>query len=154
MLRLPKLTDYAVIILSAMARTPGVVHTTPAVAGHVGLPLPTVAKILKKLTRGGLLQAQRGSHGGYRLVRGATEMTVADIVTALDGPVALTDCVDGRHGQCSMESRCAMHGQWNTINRAITEVLAAVTLADMQSSAEIRPVIPRLAVSHAAMQRG
>lgn len=132
MLRLPKLTDYAVVVLGALAQEAGRVVTMPELASRAGLPEPTVAKILKKLGKCGILAAQRGTRGGYRLLRDPAAITVADIVVALDGPVALTECAGDRHGQCGMESRCAMRGQWNAINRAIAGVLAGVSLADMQ----------------------
>lgn len=134
MLRLPKLTDYAVVLLTRMAIQPsGAVQTTADLAARTGLAAPTVAKILKQLTKQGLLTAQRGTHGGYRLARLPEQITVADIVIALDGPVAVTDCVNDQHGQCGVERLCVMRGQWDTINRAIKSALAAVTLADMMT---------------------
>lgn len=146
MLRLPKLTDYAVVILTAMAELPDQVQTTNGLAQRTGLPLPTVAKVLKQLTKNGILSALRGTHGGYRLGRAPTAITVADIVVALDGPVAVTDCVDSQKGHCHVESRCAMRGQWDAINRAIKSALEAVTLADMlktQKTAWIEPEQPQ-----------
>ncbi len=131
MLRLPKLTDYAVVILTAMAQMPEQIQTTNGLAQRTSLPLPTVAKVLKQLTKSGILSALRGTHGGYRLSRAPTAITVADIVVALDGPVAVTDCVDSQQGHCNVENRCAMRGQWDAINRAIKSALEAVTLADM-----------------------
>lgn len=131
MLKLPKLTDYAVVILAAMAQRPERLHSTVGLAEGTGLAAPTVAKILKQLARSHLLVAQRGTRGGYRLIRPASTITIADIVTALDGPVSLTACVDTGHQNCGVASRCAMHGQWNAINRAILQVLAGVTLQDM-----------------------
>jgi FeS assembly SUF system regulator len=134
MLRLPKLTDYAVVLLTNMAQTPNAaLQTTGDLATRTGLAAPTVAKILKQLTKQGLLTAQRGTHGGYRLARPPAEITVADIVVALDGPVAVTDCVNDQHGHCGVERLCTMRGQWDTINRAIKSALA-VTLADMSST--------------------
>jgi len=134
MLRLPKLTDYAVVILAALAREPGLVQATTGLAAQVNLPEPTVSKILKKLTRSGILTAQRGVHGGYRLAQPAAQITVAAIVAAMDGPVALTSCVDGQSGHCGVESVCAMRGHWNTINRAIQVALESVSLADMSQT--------------------
>lgn len=130
-MKLPKLTDYAVVILAAMARRPEGLHSTTGLAEGTGLAVPTVAKILKQLARSRLLTAQRGTRGGYGLARSASSITIADIVTALDGPVSLTACVDTSHQNCGVASRCAMHGQWNAINRAILDVLAGVTLQDM-----------------------
>lgn len=131
MLRLPKLTDYAVVILTAMAQMPEQVQTTNGLAQRTGLPLPTVAKVLKQLTKSGVLSALRGTHGGYRLGRAPHAITIADIVVALDGPVAVTDCVDNHQGHCHVERHCTMRGQWDAINRAIKSALEAVTVADM-----------------------
>lgn len=146
MLKLPKLTDYAVVVLAMMAQQPERLHATAGLASGTGLPVPTVAKILKQLARHQLLTAQRGTRGGYRLTRPASAVTIADIVTALDGPVTLTACVDTSHQQCGVASRCAMHGQWNAINRAILNVLAGVTLQDMalpRSAAKTNHPAPR-----------
>lgn len=149
MLRLPKLTDYAVVLLTRMAALPlAQVQTTADLAVRTGLAAPTVAKILKQLTKQGLLTAQRGTHGGYRLARPPAQITVADIVIALDGPVAVTDCVNDQHGQCGLEQHCVMRGQWDTINRAIKSALAAVTLADMMHAPQSAP--PRAAVAETA----
>lgn len=153
MLRLPKLTDYAVMLLTRMANTPhGQVQTTSDLAIRTGLAAPTVAKILKQLTKQGLLSAQRGTHGGYRLARLPEQITVADIVVALDGPVAVTDCVNDQRGNCGVERLCVMRGQWDAINHAIKSALTAVTLADMMAlpgglppraaTAEPAPVAP------------
>jgi FeS assembly SUF system regulator len=131
MLKLPKLTDYAVVILARMAQQPERLHSAAGLADGTGLTVPTVAKILKQLARSQLLTTQRGTRGGYRLERSAAAVTIADIVIALDGPVSLTACVDTSHQKCGVASRCAMHGQWNAINRAILDVLAGVTLQDM-----------------------
>lgn len=149
MLRLPKLTDYAVVLLTRMASLPNSqVQTTADLATRTGLAAPTVAKILKQLTKQGLLTAQRGTHGGYRLARAPAQITVADIVIALDGPVAVTDCVNNQHGQCGVEQHCTMRGQWDTINRAIKSALAAVTLADMMPAQSGLP--PRLTAAETA----
>ncbi|MEJ0061998.1 MAG: SUF system Fe-S cluster assembly regulator [Alphaproteobacteria bacterium] len=129
MLRLPKLTDYAVVLLAALAAGEGA--TAAVLAARAGLPLPTVSKILKRLAKTDLVSAQRGTGGGYRLGLPAANISVADIVAAMDGPVSLTQCVDGHHGQCGVESRCAMRGHWNKINGAIRVALESVSLAEM-----------------------
>jgi FeS assembly SUF system regulator len=133
MLRLPKLTDYAVMVLVLMADAPDTNMTAPAAAEKSGLPLPTVAKILKRLTKGGLLVAQRGTYGGYRLSRPSHTITIADVVGIMDGPVTLTDCVDPEHRHCGLQARCALRGKWNALNAVITRALQAVTLADMSA---------------------
>src|SRR5579871_6246816 len=99
MLRISKLTDYATVILAVLAEHPGQLHTATALAEGTRIAAPTVSKLLKQLQRAGLVASTRGLHGGYQLARPAAQITAADILDALEGPVALTDCSAG-HGQC------------------------------------------------------
>ena len=133
MFRLNRLTDYGVVVMTQMAQDPPGVLTAPRIAGSLGLPQPTVAKLLNALTRGGLVTSQRGATGGYRLSRAPAEITVAAIIQALEGPIALTACVHGSEEQCEVESLCPMSGNWNRVNEAIHSALDGVTLADMTS---------------------
>jgi FeS assembly SUF system regulator len=134
MLRLSKLTDYAVAVLVRLARMPEV-QTSPGIALATGIPEPTVAKVLKTLTAGGLVASQRGARGGYRLLRGLRDIPISDVITAIDGPIALTACVDGSPTECESRGLCPMHGRWDPVNEAIQHALASITLADMQESA-------------------
>jgi FeS assembly SUF system regulator len=145
MLRLSKLTDYAVVILAALAGEGNPVLTAASIARSSGLALPTVAKVLKKLAQAGVTTAQRGTKGGYQLARPASVITVADIVAAMDGPIALTDCVDGQSGSCGVENSCMLRGHWNQINRAIRAALESVSLADMS-----KPVVTAFPVTSSA----
>ena len=131
MIRLSKLTDYAVVMLSHMAVREGEVYTTSRLAERCAVPEPTAAKILKLLARAGLLESQRGSNGGYGLARPAAEITVAEIIVALDGPIALAACVEGSLDHCGVETLCSMRGNWNKVNRAIRDALEEISLADM-----------------------
>lgn len=131
MIRLSKLTDYAVVMLSHMAAREGEVYTTCRLAVRTNVPEPTAAKILKHLAKAGILVSQRGSNGGYELVRPAAEISVAEIIVALDGPIALAACVDGSDDHCGVEQLCSMRGNWNRVNRAIRLALEEITLADM-----------------------
>lgn len=131
MLRLSKLTDYAVVVLTTMARTDGALHTAASLTERTGLPAPTVQKLLKLLARGDILASHRGAAGGYTLARPPCGITVAQIIEAIDGPIALTDCVDGQTGSCGVESLCARRGSWDKVNRAVRRALDDVTLADM-----------------------
>ncbi|MFN4088271.1 MAG: SUF system Fe-S cluster assembly regulator [Alphaproteobacteria bacterium] len=133
MLRLSKMNDYAVVVLGHMAQRPGMVMTAPEVAEATGLPSSTVSQVLKRLSHGGLVASHRGAHGGYSLARSPAAMSVADLVEALEGPVALTACVDGAEGQCGVEAVCPMRGGWDRVNTAIRAALESVTLADMLS---------------------
>ncbi|MDH3472349.1 MAG: SUF system Fe-S cluster assembly regulator [Rhodospirillales bacterium] len=134
MFRLNRLTDYAVVVMAQMAQRRDLVRTAPRIAEETGVPLPTVAKILNALTRGSLVASQRGAAGGYTLSRPAEQITVAEIIQALEGPIALTACVDGAPGQCEVESLCPMRGNWDKVNKAIRGALGEVTLADMSLS--------------------
>jgi len=134
MLRLSKLTDYAVVVLVRLATTDGVL-TSPGIAGSTGIPEPTVAKVLKILSAGGLVTSQRGAHGGYRLHRTLDAIPIADVIAAIDGPIALTACVDGSMTECESQGLCPMRGRWDPVNDAIHSALNGITLADMQAAA-------------------
>ena len=137
MLKLSKLTDYAVVVLVRLSYADGTagdsVQTSPGIAQATGVPEPTVAKVLKALAGAGLVASQRGARGGYRLVRKLPEIPVADVIAAIDGPIALTACVEG--GCCEAEHFCSMAGRWDPVNTAIREALSGITLADMQEAA-------------------
>ncbi len=134
MLRLSKLTDYAVVVLVRLAGTEGV-QTSPGIAGSTGIPEPTVAKVLKTLASGGLVASQRGARGGYRLLRPLTAIPIADVISAIDGPIALAACVDGSTTECEAQGLCPMRGRWDPVNEAIQQALSSITLADMQDAA-------------------
>ena len=151
MLKLNRITDYAVVVLTKMADitdseadisadagevgVDGTVLTTPQLAQMTGLQPPTVAKLMKQLAHGGLVDSLRGAAGGYRLARAAEDITVADIVTAMEGPIALAACVDGAEASCTVESLCPMAGNWNRVNLAIRDALQQITLRDMAAPA-------------------
>lgn len=131
MFRLSKLTDYAVAVLVRLGRTGGV-QTAPGVALLTGIPEPTVAKVLKNLAAHGLVRSHRGAHGGYSLARPLSDVAVAEVIAAIDGPIALTACVDG--GGCETHSLCPMHGRWDPVNDAIRDALSRISLADMDQA--------------------
>ena len=131
MLRLSKMNDYAVVVMGQLAGNRGGLLTAAEIAEATGIPLTTVSQVLKKLGHGGLVTSHRGARGGYVLDRTPDEVSVAEIVAALEGPVALTACVDGAEGGCVVETMCPMRGGWDRVNLAIQEALASVTLADM-----------------------
>lgn len=138
MLRLSKLTDYAVVVLIRLAEsepaTEDRVQTSPGIAAVTGVPEPTVAKVLKALAAADMVTSQRGARGGYRLRCGLDEISVADVIVAIDGPIALTACVDGGPGTCDVQSMCAVKGRWEMVNDAIQQALGAITLADMRAT--------------------
>ena len=133
-LRLSKLTDYAVVVLVRLGRTDNV-QTSPGIAAATGIPEPTVAKVLKILAASGLVSSQRGARGGYRAVRALTDIPVSDVIAAIDGPIALTACVEGSAGECESQGLCPMRGRWDPVNDAIQRAMAAISLADMQEFA-------------------
>jgi FeS assembly SUF system regulator len=135
MFRLSRLTDYAVALLTRMASDDKMVWAAPDLADQSGLPLPTVSKILKQLAKTGVLRAQRGASGGYRLAHRPAVITVAMIVEAMDGPIAITDCADGGDHSCQIETVCPMSQNWNRINQAIRQALSSLNLSEMADGA-------------------
>lgn len=131
MMRLSKLTDYAVVMMVHMGQTPGHMFSANQIADETGVPVPTVAKLLKELARADLLTSHRGVNGGYCMPRVPEDISVAEIVQALEGPIALTACVDGADDNCNVESLCGMRGNWNKVNTAIRGALESVSLAEM-----------------------
>lgn len=130
MLRISRLTDYATVVLATLAEQPERVQTATALAEHTRIALPTVSKLLKQLQRANLVTSTRGLHGGYQLARPAVDITAADILDALEGPVALTDCSAG-HGHCDIEQSCRVGRVWQRLNQAIHHSLSEVTLAQL-----------------------
>ncbi len=131
MFRLNRLTDYGVVVLSQMNRNPKELRTAPRISRETGVPLPTVAKLLNALAHEHLIESHRGAAGGYNLKRAAAEISVAEIIQALEGPIALTACVEGSADDCGVASLCPMRGNWDRVNKAIHGALSEVNLADM-----------------------
>jgi FeS assembly SUF system regulator len=130
MLRIAKLTDYATVLMVRLAREPGRCFSASQLADELRVPLPTVAKLLKRLLQAQLLTSVRGAVGGYTLAHAPHAISVADVVQAIEGPVALTECALGK-GNCSLEKDCATRANWRLISRAVRVALEAVSLADM-----------------------
>ncbi|WP_159995816.1 SUF system Fe-S cluster assembly regulator [Roseomonas sp. 18066] len=130
MLRLSKLTDYAVVLLARLEAEGGV-QTAPGLAAGCGIAEPTVAKVLKTLGHAGLVEGLRGARGGYRLARPLAGIPLSEVVVAIDGPIALTACVDGATGGCETEALCPVRGRWDPVNQAIRAALSAISLADL-----------------------
>lgn len=130
MLKLSKLTDYATVILSYMAKEPTVLHAAQEIAGVTGIAFPTVSKVLKALVKSKVLFSVRGAKGGYLLARAPEKITVATVINALEGPIALTEC-SASHRDCGHAAGCDIQGNWGLINQKIFNALESVTLADM-----------------------
>ncbi|MDA0663213.1 MAG: SUF system Fe-S cluster assembly regulator [Proteobacteria bacterium] len=131
MLKLGRMIDYGVVILSQMAYHRDELLTAPGLAEATGLPAPTVSKILKSLAHSDLVTSHRGVHGGYTLSRRPEAISVAAILEALEGPVALTACVEGSDEQCNVARLCPIRGGWEKVNGAIRQALEAVSLSDL-----------------------
>jgi FeS assembly SUF system regulator len=126
-MRLSNLADYAVVTMSAAARHCGGGRISAAeLADETGLPGPTVSKLVSKLTAAGLLRSVRGSGGGLQLARPAAAITLADIVEAVEGPIALTACIDGH--DCAVDHNCTVKPHWPVVNAALRGALAGIPL--------------------------
>ncbi len=129
MLRISKLADYATGIMNHLAHYPAQVFSAAEIAHQVHISSPTVSKILKLLLEAGLVVSSRGADGGYRIARSAQEINIAQIITAIEGAPALTEC--SQHSLCSHDSICAVKSNWQMINHFILNALQSLTLADM-----------------------
>ncbi len=135
-MRLSKLSDYAVVVMSAAARHCGGVRVSAGdLARETGLPAPTVQKLVSKLTAAGLLRSIRGAGGGLQLARPAAAINVADIVEAVEGPIALTACIEG--GDCSLDGECRVRAHWPMVNAALRGALAGIALTQLAGEREI-----------------
>ncbi|HEY1726540.1 MAG TPA: SUF system Fe-S cluster assembly regulator [Steroidobacteraceae bacterium] len=130
MLRISKLTDYATVILARLAAEPERRFTAAQIAADTHLSSPTVSKLLKQLHRRGLVSSTRGLHGGYLLARSAAQINAAQILDALEGPVALTECA-GSESHCCIESSCLVGRAWQRVNHAIRRSLQEITLMEL-----------------------
>ncbi len=153
MFRVTKLADYGVLLMSWLStaeskhRLTGIDEPMPPrsaadLARQTGLPAPTVSKLLRQLARKGLLDSTRGVQGGYRLARASDSITVAELIEAVEGPIALTECLNEDAPDCGMEAICPTKANWGRINAAIRGALANITLAEMAPSAFQTPVAP------------
>lgn len=129
MLKISKLADYGTVIMNCLAKEPQVLFSANEITKKVHLALPTTSKILKILVAANLVVSVRGAEGGYRLARSPQEITIADVITALDGQPALTECNTTK--TCTHDNVCAIRNNWRLINKVIFRVLDRLTLADM-----------------------
>lgn len=131
-MRLSNLADYAVVLMSASARHCGGTRTSAAIlAEETGVPQATAQKLVHALVRAGLLKSVRGAGGGIRLARPAAAISIADIVEAVEGPIAMTACVSEARHDCALDHRCAVKPHWGAVNGAVRDALAGITLATL-----------------------
>ena len=133
MLRITRLSDYAVAILGQLANSEVAVHTAKDLAARSGLPAPVVSKILKNLARSKLVASQRGVQGGYRMAREPSLVSVADVIEAVEGPVALTECGDNSDATCEFVGNCSVQANWLRINQVVRRALSNISVEDMIS---------------------
>src|SRR5574338_1149068 len=130
MLKLSRLADYGVVLMTHMAGARDQVRSAQAISEATGIPLPTVSKLLSGFARAGLMQAVRGAKGGFRLARDPRQVSVSDVIAVIDGPIALTLCLEGA-SNCELEWLCPSRFAWGTINRAVQQALIDLSLADL-----------------------
>lgn len=141
MLRVTRLTDYATVVLTALAQAPDRVLSAAELAEHARLELPTVSKVLKPLAHAGLVTSFRGANGGYRLARPAAAISLIEVVEAIEGPLGMTEC-SGDHRHCEHEPHCGVQTHWRRVNDVIATALRDVSLADMLPASKPRAGIP------------
>ena len=134
MIKLSKMTDYAVVCLGTLARRPGYSMSANELSKETGLALYTVQKLLKLLvSKSDFIKANRGALGGYMLNRNSSEISVVEIIEALDGPITLTSCVDNSESFCEASDICFLGGKWNKINEIIRKSLNDISLKELLS---------------------
>ncbi|HEX8261564.1 MAG TPA: SUF system Fe-S cluster assembly regulator [Allosphingosinicella sp.] len=136
-MRLTSLADYAVVVMAAAARRPaGARLSASLLAEETGVPLPTTQKVMGRLAGAGLLESARGTGGGFRLARAAAVISLADIIEAVEGPIAMTNCIEGSIHDCALEGSCRVKPHLNAANDAVRSALAAVSLAQLCAPAK------------------
>lgn len=140
MFRISKMTDYGTLVLSELAADTAAPTSAGDIAARIGLGGATVSKLLKGLAQAGLVNSQRGSSGGYTLARPAGDISAAEIIDAIEGPVAITDCAADQ--PCELEAVCGVGSAWQDINRAIRSALETISLDDLCTGRGIPEVLP------------
>lgn len=141
MIRLAKLTDYGLVLMTMMARKSGAsVHTARDLAALTRLPLPTVSKLLKQLLQSGFLVSHRGINGGYSLAKDPGEISLAEIIAAIEGPIALTECSTDVTGLCDFERSCPIKTNQRVISEVVRGALQKVTLSDLAQPAQLTAI--------------
>ena len=131
-MRLSHLADYAVVLMTAAARRPaGERLSATELSGDTGVPLPTAQKLMGQLAASGLLTSARGASGGFALARPAAEISLADIVEAVEGPIALTMCSDGINHDCILDAHCRVKPHMGVVGNAVRGALGAVSLTEL-----------------------
>jgi len=136
-MRLSSMADYAVVTMTAAARHCGGARVNAGqLAEETGLPAPTVQKLVSRLTAAGLLRSSRGVGGGLQLARPAAAITLADIIEAVEGPIAMTSCMEDARSNCGIEPGCSVKPHWPVVNQALRGALAQVRLTQLAGDAQ------------------
>ena len=130
MLKITRMSDYAVVVLVELMQGDTCVSVS-SLAQHTRLTEPTTSKVLKALVHAGIVISTRGANGGYSLAATPQDISIEQIIKAIDGPIAITDCANGNEPDCILSDACSIRGRWDGVNAAIRSVLSDVTLADM-----------------------
>ena len=130
-MRLTHLADYAVVMMTAAARHDAGRVSASQLAEDTGVPLPTAQKIMSALARAGLMEGQRGTGGGYRLTRAADAISLADIIEAVEGPIAMTQCSDGAPSDCALDAHCRIKPHMGLVGQKVRGALGAVSLQEL-----------------------
>lgn len=150
-MRLSSFADYAVVMMSAVARHCGATRVNASdLAEETGVPLPTAQKLVSLLTRARLLKSARGQGGGVKLARPAAAISLADIIEAVEGPIAMTACVESGRHDCGLEGSCTVRPHWSAVNEAVRGALGGVTLASLAAF----PAASRAVGASARIQEG
>lgn len=142
-MRLSSLADYAVVMLTAAARRScgglGVPCSAAAIAAETGVPLPTAQKLVSRLAAAGLVDSARGTGGGFRLARPAATISLADVIEAVEGPIAMTTCVDDGRDNCALDHHCSVKPHWGVVNEVVRGALASVSLERLADTPSVQP---------------
>ncbi len=142
MIKISRLADYALVVLSYLIEAPRCCYSAAVLAERTTLSVPTVSKVLKLLNEAKLVTSVRGVNGGYRLVKEPEQMNLVEVISAVDGVPALTECCLPKN-QCVHDSHCQMRSQWQLINRVIIQVLSQFSMADLKKPAIFDVDIPK-----------
>ena len=139
MLRISKMADYAVIIMNTLSAHADTIISAVDIAKDSHLTLPTVSKLLKILVKKNLVRSKRGPKGGYVLKYAPDEITLATIISAMDGPIAMTQCSADTQ-TCTQEAVCSVRTQWSVVNAVVNAALSSLSLKDMSESLATHPL--------------
>lgn len=138
MIKLSKLTDYAIILLSVLDKDRENCFSASTLSSLTGIPEPTTAKTLKMLCTGNLVQSIRGVKGGYKALESYEDVSVSHVIEVIEGDICVTDCAASEEHECSMKEVCPMDGCWNEVNQALYDTLNSIKLSSLMRKAKVK----------------